>query len=644
MFSYKKRFVGYFIVLISLFFSLFIKAYSNSSIATEHLGNDKQKDPFPISIKVDQSKPLLVHETYTYTATVINDNGSGNEVNWHLEKDGKPVQSIPGVTLKPVPQNDDDKQKGQYRATLTGSEAVSGVVVTAAIGSNKPTRTPVVEFKWPTIKKPTTNLNSGSISGNGGGAYPFTAEILGADGITPYTGKEIAFEWIVKHPEPTNLNNDETMLSPKPVPITEVKDGKLATSLISYQYPAVKGANVCLQVVGKDATRQCSDQVSFKEVPLKLEVGNVVLYSTITSAGEKKYEQRQPIPVLDGNGSDRYKFRALINRVVDSKIQKGRVPFKNSINLGNVNWSRNLADASAHINKNDLPDVQSLGDKTDEHGYLYGTLKSNVGIEKDIQVNVKYTSTGLAAKNKTEQDNYVRFNSVYKQGALLVYYRDLDQDSSTYKQVIAQNAFQDDNHPYNFFDTLKAHLIGSNDQSSIQGALGGLDTFEYSTNNQDVVDLGENNAGPISFKKAGQARILAKVTTPDGKTDRYYYNVKTVRKLYYPKDHPASYPLDDNNSCDNIDSNQYRSLTFSDFNGGASPIHSEFKNIFNWGVFITFNGISSSVTPGQYFIKIKDDSKPGNPYAIYDASTNSITTDPDDLDNSTGGLLLCTYN
>ncbi|WP_319931867.1 hypothetical protein, partial [Xenorhabdus santafensis] len=148
-------------------------------------------------------------------------------------------------------------------ATLTGSEAVSGVVVTASIGDNKPVLTPAVEIKWPTIKKPTTSQNDNSVSGDGGGAYPFTAEVFGADGTTPYTGKGIAFEWSVKHPDPSNPNNDETILSPSPAPITDIKNGKLATSLSSYQYPAVQGAQVCLKIVGApSSTQQCSNKVS----------------------------------------------------------------------------------------------------------------------------------------------------------------------------------------------------------------------------------------------------------------------------------------------------------------------------------------------------------------------------------------------
>ncbi|MDX7989259.1 hypothetical protein FE392_18440, partial [Xenorhabdus sp. 12] len=118
---YKRKIIGYSILFISLFFSLFIKVYSNSSIETKHLGNDKQEGQVLITAQVGHPGPLLVHDIYTYTATVINKNGSDQAVNWSLKKDGKSVQSIPGVTLKPVPQNDDDKKKGQFRATLTGS-------------------------------------------------------------------------------------------------------------------------------------------------------------------------------------------------------------------------------------------------------------------------------------------------------------------------------------------------------------------------------------------------------------------------------------------------------------------------------------------------------------------------------------------
>ncbi|PHM40264.1 inverse autotransporter beta-barrel domain-containing protein [Xenorhabdus mauleonii] len=410
MFSYKKRIAGYFFVLISLFFSLFIKAYSNSSIATENLGNDKQKSQRQISVNVDQPKPLLVHETYTYTATVTNDNGSGNTVNWHLEKDGKSVQSIPGVILKPVPQDDDDKQKGQYRATLTGSKAVSGVVVTATIGNNKSTRTPVVEFKWPTIKKPTTHLDSGSVSGDGGEAYPFTAEIFGADGTTPYTGKKIQFEWSMVHPDPSNPNNDETILSLESgSPITEVKNGTLPASLMSYQYPAVKGANVCLQVVGEDSTRQCSDKVSFKEAPLTLEMDNVVLYSTITNLGDKKYEQGQPIPELYGNGTDQYKFGVLVKRKINNNVKNGSVPYKNSQNIKEVNWGHEQINNPFHIPG--LCNVQSININTDGEGYLYGTLRSYTGVENDyirVWVNAIYLSENTM-NSKADSDNYVRF-------------------------------------------------------------------------------------------------------------------------------------------------------------------------------------------------------------------------------------------
>ncbi|WP_169924691.1 hypothetical protein [Xenorhabdus mauleonii] len=597
--------------------------------------NFVSEEPETIAVTSDQPGPLLVHETYTYTATVKNADGSANDANWGLEKDGNPVQDISGsgMELKKIPRNDDDKKKGQFRATLTSSKAISGLVVTASIGNSKPTPAPApVEFKWPTIKQPTTGDKS--VPGDGGGAYQFKAEIFGADGTTPYIGKKIKFEWSLKLPDPKNPNNDETTLStPSDPPITEVKDGTLTASLMSYQYPAVQGAAVCLQVAGASSTQQCSNAVGFDEVDLKLQIESVVVIDTVKDGVMSPVTPGEP-PVLYGNGKQAYRYQALITRAVNQNVQNGSVPFKNQ-NLDNisVNWTRDSA-----ISEKDFPQPAPERDettgkiKTNERGQLYAQLISFVGVKNGVSVTLWLgENTDISNPVSTDKDNDVVFAPEPKQGQLYIYNYNQNRHSSTYGQINKHNRFKDSNHPSNYFPQLSADVL-TYESDDVYQNINERPNIVYtidSSSSPAFIDLGKNGEGPLSFMGKGNALIYAKHTKSDGQTNIYYYNVKTDRMLVYPINfEPKPQSITDGITCENTDS-ELRSINDKDL----LSIKDEFENIFDWRVFDSMKG--DNTWKDYDLIKIYDTVT--NLFAIYDTRNNKI------INNKDKGLLLCTY-
>ncbi|WP_319931630.1 hypothetical protein, partial [Xenorhabdus santafensis] len=604
------------------------------------------KEVEKITVKLDQPGPLLVNETYTYTATITGAPEAGSSVNWGLEKDGQPVQHIPGVTLKRI--EPDDIQKGQSRATLTSSKAISGLVVTASIGNSKPMPAPApVEFKWPTIKQPTTTQGNKSVPGDGGGAYQFTADVFGADGTTPYTGKGIAFEWVVKHPDPKNPNNDETTLSTPPgSPITEVKGGTLATSLTSYQYPAVQGAEVCLQVAGAPSTQQCSNPVDFQEVDLTLQIESVVVSGKVVNGTVSKITP-DDLPLV-GDGYHEYRYQATITRTVNQNIQGGTVPFKNQ-NFMNipVNWQRN-SEISRNVFPDPTPELDGSGySNTDQNGYLYARLKSTVGVNKKVSVilNLNEDQDNWTYKT-TDEDNDVSFAPALKQGQLYIYNYNQNRYSSTYGQINKHNRFKDSNHPSNFFPQLSADVLDYESDDVYQN-INERPNIVYkidSSSSPDFIDLGKNREGPLSFTGKGSALVYAKHTKSDGQVNIYYYDIQTDRIIYYPASEKGQeYSPTDGNTCEDIppDSNGVKLITINvaDFKGSsglgkARPILDEFSNVFDWGVFDANSG--DDIWGDLNAIKIYDTAT--NQYVIYDTKENNITN------SKNSGLLLCTLS
>ncbi|MDX7989463.1 hypothetical protein FE392_19615 [Xenorhabdus sp. 12] len=145
-------------------------------------------------------------------------------------------------------------------------------------------------------------------------------------------------------------------------------------------------------------------------------VESVVVIDTIKDGVMSRVKSGH-IPVLYGDGKQAYRYQALITRTVNEKIQNGKVPFKNhTFDYISITWSRNSL-----INYKDFPppapELDESGlNKTDQNGYLYARLTSNVGVSKKVSVTLDIdrdfnTFNPIDTNKTTDADNDVTFKS-----------------------------------------------------------------------------------------------------------------------------------------------------------------------------------------------------------------------------------------
>ncbi|MGJ0624479.1 inverse autotransporter beta domain-containing protein [Xenorhabdus bovienii] len=562
-----------------------------------------------VQLELSKASPILVHDTYTLTviAKDASDNFETNKkVTW-------PQNLPPNVTLTPASSITDGN--GQATATLTSTQAQT-VDVTVSVEDVGEKNMSGVEFKWPTIKTPLAiSPTHGVVAGDKEG-YKFTANVKGADGTTPYTGKRIKFKW---QTQPDDLDNKVTLSQPGEV--TAGSDGKLEVQLTSTQTEPnpVENAKVCLAIVGAPSTSTvCSEPVSF-EVPTEdFEIAKVEVYDVKISGSKKPFDPNNPI---EGNGKDEYLYRALI-------VKKGTTQAYGNHSFKGVEWYKD----HGQINEKELPLPEWTSSKTDGGGYLYATLKSYVGVN---DVNVTLTMPDKNGKPLPEEvaDKLVSFVPKPQKAVMYAY--------NQYNEKV--NKHFNEPYPYNFFSSLNGELRAEPDKPFTKTELSYSFELGESVYGNGMIDLGPNNKGPISFHGRGSGKIKAIITKQDGRIYLYEYNIKPVRYLVYGADFLISQmsgyrTINDDSTC--------RLAGFSDISiqdvkssYGVSTIGHEFKNINDWGVFHDYPDIKKTIEDKKEIsIKVLEiASETEGPYVIY----NSLAEKTDDSTSATG-LLICT--
>ncbi|MDE9448019.1 Ig-like domain-containing protein [Xenorhabdus bovienii] len=239
--------------------------------------------------------PILVHETYTLTVTAKD--ASGNP------ETNKKVTWSQGVTLTPASSITDGN--GEATATLTSTQAQT-VDVTVSVGDVGEYKTRV-ESKWPTIKLHLPSPKEGVVA-DGIKSYQFIANVVGADGKTPYTGKDIQFKWQLQLPQDAVQGKTHLLHE-----VTDNQNKTWTAQLASTQTQPkpVEDAKVCLAIVGGPSTSTaCSEPVSFVPLPANVEIKSI----------EVNFDPQKP---LKGNWSDSYLYKALVfDKNTNEKLSK----------------------------------------------------------------------------------------------------------------------------------------------------------------------------------------------------------------------------------------------------------------------------------------------------------------------------------
>ncbi|WP_053067959.1 inverse autotransporter beta domain-containing protein [Xenorhabdus khoisanae] len=577
-------------------------------------------DPAKIKITSSSTSPILVNESYTLTATVI-DATSGKEtgevqaVNWNVVG-GK-------ATITPT---------GINTATLTSSTAQK-VSVEASIANNAFKSAPfVVEFNWPAIQHVMLSPKTPNNTKLPGEAYELTAIVNGADGKSPYTGNKIPFKWSIKPPISEGLS-----LSPSGE-VTDVSDGKLTVSLTSDKdKPLVTGAEVCLSIVSDPQTSKnnCSKPVNFISPPVDFEIKSVEVYAVEVNGVEKTDFDLKKYP-LTGNGRDKYKYRALVTH------KNGNILRKQT--FSDVEWTRDQDQISTTDLLNPQPDKNKEKDPltTDEQGFLYATLDSNVGVYKDINVTLTIPNQkGEKEPQTTSKDYAVTFVPEPKQAVMFVY--------NTNKPINVNNSkiFTTEYHPANIFEGLGGQLGADTSKMFTKGEVYYEhfdDKDNYFTN--PTVDVGDDHKGPIVFWNPGKSKITAKVTKGDGTVQSYYYHLHIIRDLTYVQNSLGHENLQgyhlarDGVTCESGSGSDGSGTAGSlispyvaDFvkSSGEYAIDSEFENLYEWGL---FDAAKHDVQKNNLKYKVLASKQYPGIYTIFD----QLTEQSDDNDS---GLLVC---
>ncbi|MDC9594871.1 inverse autotransporter beta domain-containing protein [Xenorhabdus sp. IM139775] len=565
--------------------------------------NEKVNAERAVSFKSEQikitsapQKKQLVYGTYTYTVTVTGVDGQpekGKDVHWNL------IGNNPNVSLKSGSTKTDEH--GQATATLTSinSNAESNVIVEVRVDGNKKSADPV-DFALPIIHSVgLDNTSNGSVSP--GDDYNLIASVLNTEGGDIYTGNNLEFMWTV-HPENVGL-------SLAPAKENRVSGGELKTKLKSDEKhtPPNTIATVCLVIAGspklseEQKKHQCTE-VKFKTPPLKIYSLDVGIYDS-----QGNFTASIPKPLLaDGNSA--YIFRA--------KILQGNTPYSNKpFNFSQEGgWSRNYEkkfyDVGLEDPKRDSKKYRDNFDKTDADGYLYASLKSQVGIDG---VNVKL----ILDKNLSKVSNNVNFTPEVKKATLRLFNTASDSSPPDYKI----NTTVDPSQPFptNAFSTVGGNLLDSSN-IPIRKSNRKLTKFTSTVQNITAID----NDGGISFQNVGTAELTAEITNNDDTKEIYTYT--TDVKRYFNLNN-QQFQFDTSNSCES------KGLYSPDINDvidepNKEPITlmTEFPDLSKWNLIPIFG----TAHDGSLLFYVFD----GLDYAVYNSTSNNVT-------NSNGGYVVC---
>ncbi|WP_338805185.1 inverse autotransporter beta domain-containing protein [Xenorhabdus griffiniae] len=560
-----------------------------------------------VSITPTPPSPILVGENYTLTVNVKDATGKNSEpnkqVNWTLKN---PNQK--GVTLSPTSST--TRSDGNATTTLTSTQAQT-VTVEASVEGVETAASVDVEFKWPTIHKPTVAEKTGTVPADGDKdpqhAYHYTAHVVGADGKTPYTGQEIKFKWRLKSQAGGTPQN--TWLSEKGE-VTAQSDGTLKVQLLSSEKnPVVTGVIVCLAAVDEKsveipATEQCAAPVDFKKPSEFFE---------ITHLKVDGFNSNNP---LLGDGKNSYTYTATIIQKKGNQIQIPHDGYQID-----AKWETNF---KAEMYNNN-PEWEIKSNNIVQNGQITAILTSNVGIGN---ITNNQVSNGLIVilsvpdgeKTFSKKADAVVFEPVTQKEAWLHVYSDKKPGGNLYKEQ---------NRPYNTFQGLKGQLVDKLTGKPISQS---NDTVEI-TGGQ-ISDLGEqdpNNKGVIHFDfSSGKTTLEMTVEKPNYAKYRYNYHFD-IKRFFVSSANIDLIGTDSDADCTGGASiNGIKNITNMDLVDEDDSLTKEFPRSFDWGILDQFDsaGKVSVIVPSYN----------GSTKYLFDLRTDTIPQD-----QYGQGYLLCVY-
>ncbi|WP_446470343.1 inverse autotransporter beta domain-containing protein [Xenorhabdus stockiae] len=546
-----------------------------------------------ISFKSVCNKSELVFDSCEYTVKVTNSDGNPEKgtVTWKLKK------NIPGVCLNPAENGTCPNPPAESVKTVIGVDgiatiklksevAASDVIVTASTGGNTE-EAPPVEFKWPTISKPTFNPekpNNTNNTASPGGSYALISTVSGIDG-KPYMGQEINFEWSITKPENSGL-------SLLPFGAVQVdSEGKLRVKLQSSEdKPAVTGIKVCVNIVNVPESRQCITDVNFVD---KLEIQDF----------EVNYKPGDPI--LKGDGNHSYTYTAKIVRKGSTQTLPDGYKIK-------AEW---ITDPKPENYKGE-PEWEIQSDNKIKDGKITGILTSRVGIG---DVKEQQITDGLTVELKVPDDTkkekqQVAFEAEPQSAGIHIFN---NKNPSGIKYKYEQNK------PYNIFPGIKGQLIDSFTENSI--VMSSDKKLEHHTQPENTFHIlgsfDNNSPGVFTLSNPFKLVLIMEVTRHNNAKYIYTYNFDVKRYFStYSIDNLTtiadSYNCYTGNSLIN-NMTEYELYTEVD---NKIPLVKEFVDLIKWEIvkepeYIIGTDIHKG-TKSNFIYSIKDKTKPS--YDDYD--------------------------
>ncbi|MBD2786671.1 Ig-like domain-containing protein, partial [Xenorhabdus sp. 3] len=578
----------------------------NGVIVSLTVGNHKPVQTKPVDFKPEQisvieakpTSPLLVNKISTLTVRVNDATGKNPEINKTVNWTIKSADHN-GVKLNPTSST--TNAQGYATTTLTSDQAKT-VTVEAAVEGIATKKSVDVEFKWPTIQKPTFTPTTGTVppdaDKNSQDAYHYTAAVHGTDG-KPYTEKEIKFKWQLKPVAQGNVQ--DTWLS-ETGEMTVKPDGTLQVDLMSKQKsPVVKDAVVCLAVVDQNsvaipATEQCADPVNFKPESIK-----VVSLTTDFKPDEPK----------EGNGNESYTYTAEVVRADSSKLPDGH-------KVENVKWDFDPKPNTYNGN----PEWEIKSDNIVKSGQLKATLISHVGIG---DINNKQVTDGLkvilsapdGGKTSSAVAEPVAFEPVTQTDAWIKVFSDKKPDGIIFKEQ---------NRPSNTFEGLKGQLVDKLTGKPISKA-----GDNVTVTKGDIGKIGQQDSsdeGVILFGlRAGKGEETLEMTVKKANHAKYRYRYGFNIIRYFLMD-SISYLITPTNlraDCTAGRNNNVKNITDIDLVDGSTSLTKEIPHSYDWGIL--------------------DDFSPTTPLIIVNR-TNLFNLQNDQKDGGSNslGYLLCAFH
>ncbi|MDE9480465.1 inverse autotransporter beta domain-containing protein [Xenorhabdus bovienii] len=522
--------------------------------------------------------PILVHETYTLTVTAKDASGNpetNKKVIW--------PQNLPSnVTLAPVSSITDGNGEATATLTSTQEQPVDVTVSVEDVGE----RGTSVEFKWPTITLQPPSPKEGVVA-DGKKGYQFIANVVGADGKTFYTGKDIQFKWQLQLPQDAVQGKTHLLHE-----VTDNQNKTWTAQLASTQTQPkpVEDAKVCLAIVeGPSTSTACSEPVSFVPLPANVEIKSI----------EVNFDPQKP---LKGNWSDSYLYKALVfDKNTNEKLSSYK--FKSS----EIHWSRDPDSGKVDDQALALFD-QDL--ETDPDGYLTVKLKSHVGI-KGVKVKLKIST--LYGNEPGAAETAVDFQ-VAPQLAGLYLFNVNDKNTNHF--------FKEQERPYNGVGSRMRGELRTLDNKPI------LAKPELSQDGILIHVPGEPE-NTFMLNSYGKTTVKAHVKTFYSKPlfyeKEYIYNFNIRRFFLSEAKRLSSYDADDNSiNCESIANTPTSRM--EDVVGPKKdiPLSEEFPDAYSWGLFDGLNLSAGGMSRDIARFRVNKGLSPNNGYAIYDAANGRI--------------------